>query len=118
MIPRCHSVHESSPESRFYTDPCTPRRAVRAPIDIACLTSLYCVHIAVTTISLFRFRFSFPFPPFTVARLIVCEDGKFKFMVYEHILKEGTMQVSLTNSELQSVLREMNDSCWSVSWSV
>ena len=35
-------------------------------------------------------------------------------MVYEHLFKEGTMQVTLTNPELQSVLGEMNDSCWSV----
>ena len=52
--------------------------------------------------------------PHDAVRLIVCEDRKFKFMVYEHLLKEGTIQVSLTNPELQSALREMNDSCWSV----
>ena len=52
--------------------------------------------------------------PHDAVGLIMCEDGKFKFMVYEHLFKEGTMQVTLTNPELQSVLGEMNDSCWSV----
>ena len=52
--------------------------------------------------------------PHDAIRLIMSEDGKYKFMVYEHLLKDGTMQMSLTNSELQAVLEEMNDSCWSV----
>ena len=52
--------------------------------------------------------------PHDAARLIMCEDGKHKFMVYEYLLKEGTVQVSVTNPELQALLEEMNDSCWDV----
>ena len=52
--------------------------------------------------------------PHDVARLIMCEDGKHKFMVYEYLLKEGTVQVSVTNPELQALLEEMNDFCWDV----
>ena len=67
QMSKCHSVHESSPESRFYTYPCTPKRAVRASsyryCVLACLTSLYCVPIAVTTISLFCFPFPFQASP-------------------------------------------------------
>ena len=36
QVSKCQSVHESSPESRFYTDPCTP--GFRYP-GLACLTS-------------------------------------------------------------------------------
>jgi hypothetical protein len=52
--------------------------------------------------------------PHDAIRLIMCEDGKYKVMAYEHLLKEGTMQISLTNPELQAVLEEMNDSRWNV----
>ena len=72
------SVHESSPESRFYTDPCTPRLAVRAPCGFACLTSLYYVPIAVTTISLFRFPFPFPF---SVSSVYSCLDASIVSLV-------------------------------------
>lgn len=44
----------------------------------------------------------------------MCEDGKHKFMVYEYLLKEGSVQVSVTNPELQALLEEMNDFCWDV----
>lgn len=52
--------------------------------------------------------------PHDAVRLVVCENGKYKFMVYEHLLKEGTVEVSGTNSELEALLKEMNDSCWGV----
>lgn len=54
--------------------------------------------------------------PHDAVRLILCEDGKYKFMVYEHLLKEGTVEMSVTNSELQALLEEMNDSY--VSWNI
>ena len=52
--------------------------------------------------------------PHDAIRLIMSEDGKYKIMVYEHLLKDDTMQISLANSELQAVLEKMNDSCLSV----
>ena len=37
QVSKCQAVHKSSPESRFYTDPYTPRLAARASIDILVL---------------------------------------------------------------------------------
>ena len=62
------------------------RRAVRLPFQ-STFNSLYCVRIAVTTISLFRcpfppsvsvsiFRFHIPFPSFRVARGMIVSCNK------------------------------------------
>ena len=47
-------------------------------------------------------------------QLIVCDDGKYKFMVYEYLLKEGTVGTSMKHSEVVSLLAQMNDSSWVV----
>ena len=33
---------------------------------------------------------------YDAAQLIMCKDGKYKSMVYEHLLNEGTVQESVT----------------------
>ena len=74
----CQSVYES----RFYSNPCTPRLAARAPI-LALHAYYDIVRIAVTTLSvsvsvfLFHFPFPFPFPPFTVARIFNINHSAF-----------------------------------------
>lgn len=52
--------------------------------------------------------------PHDGVRLIMCEDGKFKFMVYEYVLKEGAIGTSMRCSEIVPLLAQMTDSSWVV----
>ena len=66
------SVRESSPESRFYTNPCTPSFAARPPIlhalvvlhELACIM-YYCSNdhfLFLLSFSTYHFHVPFPFP--------------------------------------------------------
>ena len=43
---------------------------------------------------------------------LIMYDGRYKFMVYEHQLKEGAIQPTAQCSEVTSLLAQMNDSRW------
>lgn len=51
--------------------------------------------------------------PHDGVRLIVYDDGRYKFLVYEHLLKEGTIQ-PMVQIEVTSLLAQMNDSRWTM----
>ena len=72
QVSKGQSVHESSPESRFYTDPCTPTRLAARYPNLASSCSLYHVPIAVFPFS--AFHFCIPFPLF-VSSVYSCPHG-------------------------------------------